>query len=266
MSRKDRIDWAAIDRMLAHPNENFVELANAANLDPETDFVRADLRNINFGLCDLTGFNFEGANLDDANLSGAIVDKANWEDIEGEPNGHSASSSVKPSERKKASSQPMRLNRSRHSDSHSWPKTKRPFDISPARSNFSQLPQPAGPGLTRLGSKRSSVRWTMTNSAGSSTACFRNGIMRCPKKFQDATSFWRRLHCCGMRLPSLRGRVRCFLKVLAARASRRRFVRPSRNSLKMIRVGWCSFGKMSSSAWSSPKSISISCREMAGRS
>ena len=85
MSRKDRIDWAAIDRMLAHPNENFVELARAADLDPATDFVRTDLRNVDFGLCDLAGFNFEGANLDGANLSMATVDKANWEGIKGKP-------------------------------------------------------------------------------------------------------------------------------------------------------------------------------------
>lgn len=85
MSRKDRIDWAAIDRMLAHPEEDFVALAKAANLDPATDFVRTDLRNVDFGFCDLAGFNFEGANLDGANLTRAVVDKANWQGIKGRP-------------------------------------------------------------------------------------------------------------------------------------------------------------------------------------
>ncbi|MGI9504482.1 MAG: SUMF1/EgtB/PvdO family nonheme iron enzyme [Geminicoccaceae bacterium] len=85
MSRKDRIDWDAIDRMLAHPTEDFVTLAEAAGLDLATDFVRADLCNVDFGYCDLAGFNFEGANLDGADLSRATVDKAKWEGIKGEP-------------------------------------------------------------------------------------------------------------------------------------------------------------------------------------
>ena len=85
MSRNNRIDWDAIDRMLAHPTEDFVTLAEAAKLDPATDFIRADLRNVDFGFCDLAGFNFEGANLDGADLSRATVDKANWEGFKGEP-------------------------------------------------------------------------------------------------------------------------------------------------------------------------------------
>lgn len=60
--------------MLAHPIEDFVTLAKAADLNPATDFIRAYLRNVRFGLCDLAGFNFEGANLDGADLSNATID------------------------------------------------------------------------------------------------------------------------------------------------------------------------------------------------
>jgi hypothetical protein len=61
--------------------ENFVDLAKVANLDPQTDFQNANLRNLNFSNCDLTGFNFsasdlDGACFDDAMIKGAYFSNA----------------------------------------------------------------------------------------------------------------------------------------------------------------------------------------------
>jgi len=83
MNAKDRIDWGAIDRRMENPEEDFVILAKAANLDPKFDFMRQDLRNIDFGDCDLTGFNFSGANIAGCDFSKAKIDGACFDNVKG---------------------------------------------------------------------------------------------------------------------------------------------------------------------------------------
>jgi uncharacterized protein YjbI with pentapeptide repeats len=58
------------------PEENFVSLAKAAKLDPSTDFIAVDLRDVHFGECDLSGFNFSRSNLAGADLSRARIEGA----------------------------------------------------------------------------------------------------------------------------------------------------------------------------------------------
>jgi uncharacterized protein YjbI with pentapeptide repeats len=83
MSIRDKIDRDAIDAILSTPEEDFVILASAAGLDPESDFIGADLRNVEFGNCDLTGFNFSEADLTGADLSKAKIDGACFNDAKG---------------------------------------------------------------------------------------------------------------------------------------------------------------------------------------
>ena len=81
MQNKLNIDWAAIDRLLSDPREDFVSLAKVAGLDPMIDFIGADLRNVDFGDCDLAGYDFTladlaGADLTKARIEGAVFDNA----------------------------------------------------------------------------------------------------------------------------------------------------------------------------------------------
>ena len=66
------VQRARVRRLLGSNSTSFVELAQAAELDPATAFREADLRRINFGADDLTGFDFTGADLRGANISQAI--------------------------------------------------------------------------------------------------------------------------------------------------------------------------------------------------
>jgi len=80
----NNIDWRAIDRLIAaNPKADFVELVRAIDVDPATDFVKSDLRFVDFGRCNLTGFNFEGSNLHGADLSQVAVENANFCDTKG---------------------------------------------------------------------------------------------------------------------------------------------------------------------------------------
>ena len=83
MDIRDKIDWAAIDRILDAPEEDFVTLANLANLDPATDFIAQDLRDVDFGECDLAGYDFSRSNLTGADLSKAKIDGACFKDAKG---------------------------------------------------------------------------------------------------------------------------------------------------------------------------------------
>ena len=65
------VQRARVRRLLGSNSTSFVELAQAAELDPATAFREADLRRINFGADDLTGFDFTGADLRGANISQA---------------------------------------------------------------------------------------------------------------------------------------------------------------------------------------------------
>ena len=82
-SAKDRIDWNAIQAILDTPEEDFVILAKAANLDPAVDFISQDLSNIDFGECDLSGFNFTGAYIAGSNFSKAKIDGACFDNVRG---------------------------------------------------------------------------------------------------------------------------------------------------------------------------------------
>lgn len=62
-------DKEIIRRIICHKGESFVELAKLAKLDPATDFVGANLRNVDFGTDDISGSNFCGADLTGADLS-----------------------------------------------------------------------------------------------------------------------------------------------------------------------------------------------------
>lgn len=62
---------ARVRRLLGSNSTRFVDLAQAAELDPASDFREADLRRIDFGTDDLTGFDLRGADLRGANLSRA---------------------------------------------------------------------------------------------------------------------------------------------------------------------------------------------------
>ena len=55
--------------LLARPDAGFTELARIAKLDKTRDFVRANLRGVDFGTADLSGFNFAQADLRGADLT-----------------------------------------------------------------------------------------------------------------------------------------------------------------------------------------------------
>jgi GTP diphosphokinase / guanosine-3',5'-bis(diphosphate) 3'-diphosphatase len=59
--------------------ENFVVLAEVAELDPATDFREADLRGVFFGQADLRGYDFSGADISGADLSETSIDGATFD-------------------------------------------------------------------------------------------------------------------------------------------------------------------------------------------
>jgi hypothetical protein len=56
-------DLRHFQAVLDHDSDDFLELAQAAELDPKVDFRFANLTNIDFGAADLRGFDFTGADL-----------------------------------------------------------------------------------------------------------------------------------------------------------------------------------------------------------
>ena len=88
------IDWKAIARVFSHPSADFTELVELAGLDRKIDFVKADLRFVDFGGSDLTGSNFEGSNLMGADLRRAKTDGANWKGIKGTPTWRAAAAAA----------------------------------------------------------------------------------------------------------------------------------------------------------------------------
>jgi small subunit ribosomal protein S1 len=77
-------------QLLASNLDEFYALARLAKLDPQSDFINADLSGIDFGARDYNGWIFAGANLSNADFSrakidgasffGAIVDGVRWPD------------------------------------------------------------------------------------------------------------------------------------------------------------------------------------------
>jgi Pentapeptide repeats (8 copies) len=62
---------SSLTTLAAHPNDNFLELTAALELDPRSDFIGADLREMNLAGLDLTGFNFQNTDFRGADLKGA---------------------------------------------------------------------------------------------------------------------------------------------------------------------------------------------------
>jgi hypothetical protein len=61
----------SLEALYATPSDGFLDLVQAAKLDPGNDFIGADLTQMNFRGLDLSGFNFYGADSRGSNLEGA---------------------------------------------------------------------------------------------------------------------------------------------------------------------------------------------------
>lgn len=62
---------STLDRLWSAKTDNFLELVDICELNPELDFRGADLRGMDLSHQDLSGFDFTGADLRDCNLVGA---------------------------------------------------------------------------------------------------------------------------------------------------------------------------------------------------
>jgi uncharacterized protein YjbI with pentapeptide repeats len=70
-------EFQSIVSLVTSSNANFSNLAKLAGLDLKTDFIGADLRQVNLCGCDLSRADLSGANLNQADLSGANLSEAN---------------------------------------------------------------------------------------------------------------------------------------------------------------------------------------------